>query len=107
MTIEELEDDAKGEREFANKLFTSYQNRREKFLEKLQEFQNKQTKENYEICRDSQNWAISGFHDALASWENATDLEQLLFELSGKITAAPECPKNDLVGPVHPVKWAE
>ena len=107
MTIEELEDDAKDERKYANRLFASYLATRAKFLEKLRKFQNKQTKENYEICRDAHYLAFGGFHNALASWENATDLEIELYERCGIISIPPERPKNDLVGPVHPIKWAE
>ena len=107
MTVSELEDAANSEREYANKLFADYQKSRAKFLEKLQEFQNKQTKENYQICRDDYRWVCGRFYDALASWENATDVEIELYQRYKIFTVPTERPKNDLVRPECPVKWAE
>ena len=92
--IEDLENDAKDERAYANNFAASYEKRKIDLLAASTNFKNNQTNQNYEFCRARYNWANEGYCNAVASWMNANDLEKELFELTGKTTNSPEKPRE-------------
>jgi hypothetical protein len=92
--IEELENDAKDERAYANYFAASYEKRKIDLLAASTKFKNNQTNQNYELCRAAYTWANEGDCNAVASWMNTNDLEKELFDLTGKTIISPEKPQE-------------